>query len=42
MLLGLKNISFGRSSIYHEKDGFEVQVPLEDIKKLEIKTLTGI
>ncbi len=42
MLLSLKNISYDASSVYYEKEGFEVQIPFEDIKDIEIKTLTGI
>lgn len=42
MTLNLKSISYDDSSVYYEKDGFEVQVPFEDIKDIEIKTLTGI
>jgi hypothetical protein len=40
--LNLKSISYDDSSVYYEKDGFEVQVPFEEIKDIEIKTLTGI
>ena len=42
MTLSLKNISYDDSSVFYEKDGFEVQVLFEDIKDIEIKTLTGI
>jgi hypothetical protein len=42
MISNLKSISYDDSSVYYEKDGFEVQVPFEDIKDIEIKTLTGI
>lgn len=42
LMLSLKNISYDESSVYYEKDGFEVQIPFEDIKDIEIKTLTGI
>jgi len=42
MLLSLKNISYDESAVYYEKDGFEVQIPFEDIKDIEIKTLAGI
>jgi len=42
LLLRLRNISYDTSSVYYEKDGFEVQIPFEDIKDIEIKTLTGI
>jgi hypothetical protein len=40
--LGLKSISYDDSSVYYEKKGFEVQIPFEEIKDIEIKTLTGI
>jgi hypothetical protein len=42
MLLSLQNISYDESSVYYEKDGFEVQIPIEDIKDIEIKTPAGI
>ena len=42
LLRSLKNISYNDSSIYYEKDGFEVQIPFEEVKNIEIKTLTGI
>ena len=42
LLRSLKNISHDDSSIYYEKDGFEVQIPFEEVKNIEIKTLTGI
>jgi hypothetical protein len=41
-ILRLKNISYDESSVYYEKEGFEVQIPFEDIKNIEIKTLTGV
>jgi hypothetical protein len=40
--LNLKSISYDDSSVYYEKDGYEVQVPFEEIRDIEIKTLTGI
>ena len=42
MISNLKSISYDDSSVYYQKDGFEVQIPFEDIKDIEIKTLTGI
>jgi len=42
LIIGLKTISYDDSSVYYRKKGFEVQVPFEDIKDIEIKTLTGI
>jgi len=41
-ILSLKNISYDESSVYYDKKGFEVQIPFEDIKDIEIKTLSGI
>jgi len=38
----IKSISFDDSSIYYLKDDYEVQVPFEDIKDIEIKTLDGL
>ena len=32
----LKTISFDDSSVYYEKDGYEVQIPFEDIKSIEL------
>lgn len=40
--LKLKNISYDESSIYYNRKGYEVQVPFEEIKNIEIKTLTGV
>ena len=42
LLRSLKNISYDESSIYYERDGYEVQIPFEVVKNIEIKTLTGI
>jgi hypothetical protein len=38
----IKNISFDDSSLYYIKDDYEVQIPFEDIKDIEIKTLDGL
>jgi len=38
----IKSISFDDSSIYYIKDDYEVQVPFEDIKDIEIKSLDGL
>ena len=32
----LKTISYDDSSVYYEKDGYEVQIPFEDIKNIEL------
>lgn len=32
----LKTVSYDDSSVYYEKDGYEVQVPFEDIKSIEL------
>ena len=42
MFLKLKNVSHDESSVYYDKNGFEVQIPFEDIKDIEIKTLSGV
>ena len=42
MIKSLKNISYDDSSLFCEKGGFEVQVLFEEVKDIEIKTLTGI
>ena len=38
----IKNVSYDDSSVYYDKDGYEVQIPFEDIKFIKIKTLSGI
>lgn len=38
----VKSVSFDDSSVYYEQKGFEVQVPFEEIRDIEIKSLTGI
>ena len=42
MFLKLRNVSYDESSVYCDKEGYEVQVPFEDIVSIEIKSLTGI
>lgn len=42
LFLKLKNVSYDESSIYYNKENYEVQVPFEDIASIEIKTITGI
>ena len=32
----LKTISYDDSSVYYEKDGYEVQIPFEEIKNIEL------
>ena len=32
----LKTISYDDSAVYYEKDGYEVQIPFEDIKNIEL------
>ncbi|MCK5468228.1 MAG: hypothetical protein KAI99_06965 [Cyclobacteriaceae bacterium] len=41
-IVKIKNVSYDDSSVYYDKKGFEVQVPFEDIKDIEIKTISGI
>jgi len=38
----IKNISYDDSSIYYTKDNYEVQIPFEDIKSIDIKSLDGV
>jgi hypothetical protein len=42
MFLNLKNVSYDDSSIYYNKKGYEKQVPFEEIKSIELKSVTGI
>ena len=41
-VINIKNVSFDDSSVYYDKNGYEVQIPFEDIKDIEIKTISGI
>lgn len=41
-IVKIKNISYDDSSVFYDKNGFEVQIPFEDIKDIEIKTISGI
>lgn len=38
----LKNVSYDDSSVYYTRKGYEVQIPFEEIKSIEINTPTGI
>ena len=38
----IKNVSYDDSSVYYDKNGYEVQIPFEDIRDIEIKTISGI
>ncbi|MDZ7606740.1 MAG: hypothetical protein U5K79_14385 [Cyclobacteriaceae bacterium] len=38
----LKNVSFDQGAVYYERDGFEVQIPFDEIKNIDIMTLDGI
>jgi hypothetical protein len=42
LVFRLKNVSYDNSSVYYSRKGYEVQIPFEDIKSVEIKTPTGI
>jgi hypothetical protein len=42
MFLKLKNVSYDDGSIYYSKEGYEIQVPFEDILSIELQSLTGI
>ena len=41
-IVKIKNVSYDESSVYYDKKGFEVQIPFEDIRDIEIKTISGI
>jgi len=41
-VLKIKNVSYDDGSVYYDKKGFEVQIPFEDIRDIEIKTISGI
>ena len=41
-IVKIKNVSYDQSSVYYDKKGYEVQIPFEDIKAIEIKTISGI
>jgi hypothetical protein len=42
IVLRLKNVSFDEFSVYYERNGYEVQIPFDEIKDIEIKSLDGI
>lgn len=41
-VINIKNVSYDESSVYYDKNGYEVQIPFEDIRDIEIKTISGI
>lgn len=41
-IIKIKNVSYDDSSVYYDRKGYEVQIPFEDIKSIEIKTISGI
>lgn len=41
-ILKIKNVSYDDSSVYYDRKGYEVQIPFEDIKNIEIMTISGI
>ena len=41
-IVKIKNVSYDDSSVYYNKKDFEVQIPFEDIRDIEIKTISGI
>lgn len=41
-IVKIKNVSYDESSVYYDKNGFEVQIPFEDVRDVEIKTISGI
>lgn len=41
-IIKIKNVSYDDSSVYYDRKGYEVQIPFEDIKSVEIMTISGI
>jgi hypothetical protein len=41
-IIKIKNVSYDDSSVYYDRNGFEVQIPFEDIQDIELKTISGI
>ena len=41
-IVKIKNVSYDDSSVYYDKKDFEVQIPFEDIRDIELKTISGI
>jgi hypothetical protein len=41
-LKNMKTVSYDENSVYYEKDGYEVQIPFEDIKNIELYKGWGI
>jgi hypothetical protein len=41
-LKNMKTVFYDESSVYYEKDGYEVQIPFEDIKNIELNKGWGI
>jgi hypothetical protein len=41
-ILRIRSISFDSHSVYYNRKEYEVQIPFEDIKNIEIKTISGI
>ncbi len=42
LVFRLKNVSYDESSVYYTRKGYEVQIPFEEIKSIDIETPTGI
>lgn len=38
----VKNVSYDDSAVYYDRNGYEVQVPFEDIRDIELRTLDGV
>lgn len=42
LFLNLKYVSYDEGSIYYNEDDYEVQVPFEEIRSIELQSITGI
>lgn len=41
-VLRLKNVSYDQYSVYYDRDDYEVQIPFNEIKNIDIMTIDGI
>ena len=42
LFLNLKDVSYDEGSSYYNEDNYEVQVPFEGIRSIELQSITGI
>jgi hypothetical protein len=42
LFLNLKDVSYDEGSSYYNEDNYEVQVPFEEIRSIELQSITGI